>query len=70
MLLSMTLITKGSAENSLDPRELSEQLTNLAIDGLGTDNLQVRMKRLITTDSRSTSAIHSRLLFGSRERQQ
>ena len=45
MLLSMTLITKGSAENSLDPQELSQQLTNLAIDGLGTDNLQVRMKR-------------------------
>ena len=45
MLLSVTLITKGSAENPLDPQELSQQLTNLAIDGLGTDNLQVRMKR-------------------------
>ena len=69
MFLSMTLITKCSAENLLDPQELSQQLTNLAIEGLGTDNLQVRMKRLITTDSRSTSAIHSRLLFGSREGQ-
>ena len=69
MFLSMTLIAKGSAENLLDPQELSQQLTKLAIEGLGTDNLQVRMKRLITADSRSTSAIHSRLLFGSREGQ-
>lgn len=50
MLLSMTLITKGSAENSLDPRELSEQLTNLAIDGLGTDNLQAAFDKLQSTE--------------------
>ena len=43
MFLSMTLITKGSAENLLDPKELSQQLTRLAIDGLGTNNLQVRI---------------------------
>ncbi|KAK2553968.1 VWFA and cache domain-containing protein 1 [Acropora cervicornis] len=50
MLLSMTLITKGSAENPLDPQELSQQLTNLAIDGLGTDNLQAAFDKLQSTE--------------------
>lgn len=50
MFLSMTLITKCSAENLLDPQELSQQLTNLAIEGLGTDNLQATFDKLQFTE--------------------